>query len=118
MKAVALDRATPESWRELLVGLTAAGLSVSTLRQAPSGFEPDIPGKDTYRHREAGASEVLLASSRLLSLIHAGGPAFAQLLERLEPVDLVLVEGFDAEPNLPRLDLSTLGAAEALRRLR
>jgi molybdopterin-guanine dinucleotide biosynthesis protein B len=118
MKAVALDNATPESWREVLTGLISSGLLVSTLREAPSSFEPDTPGKDSYRHRESGASEVLLASSRLLSLVHAGRPAFEELLSRLEPVDMVLVEGFASEASLIRLDLAALGVEETLRRIK
>jgi molybdopterin-guanine dinucleotide biosynthesis protein MobB len=118
MKAIALDHATPESWRAVLAGLTSSGLKVSTLREASSGFEPDIPGKDSYRHRESGASEVLLASSRLLSLIHAGRPSFNELLVRLETVDVVLIDGFSTESDLIRLDLAALGVEETLRRLK
>lgn len=78
--------------------LTARGLKVSSIKQANAGFDIDKPGKDSYEHREAGASEVLVASARRWALMHEYGeqPEFTmeQLLERMSPVDLVLVEGF------------------------
>lgn len=78
--------------------LTARGLKVSTIKQANPGFDIDKPGKDSYEHREAGASEVLVASARRWALMHEyrDRPEFTmeQLLERMTPVDLVLVEGF------------------------
>lgn len=78
--------------------LTARGLKVSTIKQANPGFDIDKPGKDSYEHREAGAREVLVASARRWALMHEyrDQPEFTmeQLLERMSPVDLVLVEGF------------------------
>ncbi len=83
---------------ELLPALIARGLTVSTVKHAHHEFEVDKPGKDSHRHREAGASEVLISSARRLALIRehgaAGEPTLAELLARLSPVDLVLVEGF------------------------
>lgn len=82
----------------LLPELVARGLAVSTVKHAHHGFDLDQPGKDSFRHREAGASEVLVASSRRWALMHEirgdDEPGLDQLLRRLSPVDLVLVEGF------------------------
>lgn len=83
----------------LLSLLHSRGLSVSTVKHTHHGFDMDRPGKDTYRHREAGAQEVLVASSQRWALMHevAGNePELPELLARLSPVDLVLVEGFKA----------------------
>src|SRR5450755_3822251 len=76
--------------------LRAAGLTVSTIKHAHHGFDIDQPGKDSHRHRLAGAHEVLVASSRRWALLHeAEGPEpdLPDLLARLEPVDIVMVEG-------------------------
>ena len=91
---------------QLVPLLTARGLSVSTVKHAHHGFDIDHPGKDSYRHRGAGATEVLVASVKRWALIHelheAPEPRLADLLARLTPVDLVLVEGFkrDSHPKL------------------
>ena len=81
----------------LLPELGATGLSVSTIKHARHGFDIDRPGKDSHRHRIAGAREVLVASPDRWALLHehtGAAPALAELLARLAPVDLVLVEGF------------------------
>jgi molybdopterin-guanine dinucleotide biosynthesis protein B len=81
----------------LLPRLRAAGLRVSTVKHAHHGFDMDRPGKDSYRHREAGAEEVLVASGQRWVLLHetpGPEPTLAEMLARLAPVDLVLVEGF------------------------
>ncbi len=91
----------------LLPLLIARGLAVSTVKHAHHGFDLDKPGKDSYRHREAGAREVLVASGRRWALMHELGadgegraePGLPELLARLAPVDLVLVEGFKANPH-------------------
>ena len=65
------------------------------------GFDMDRPGKDTFRHREAGALEVLVASNTRWALLHEVGgtePTLPELLARMQPVDLVLVEGFKTHP--------------------
>lgn len=86
--------------------LKARGLTVSTLKHAHHDFDIDKPGKDSWRHREAGAEEVLIASGRRWALMHelrdAPEPALAELLSHLSPVDLVLVEGFkrDSHPKI------------------
>ena len=91
----------------LLTKLHASGLRVSTVKHAHSGFDMDRPGKDTYRHREAGAHEVLVATATRWALLHevAGPePRLPDLLERMDPVDLVLVEGFKSHP-YPKLEV-------------
>jgi molybdopterin-guanine dinucleotide biosynthesis protein B len=89
-KTTLLDRVIP-----LLV---AQGVSVSTVKHAHHAFEIDKPGKDSWRHRQAGATEVLVASSARWALMRelrgAPEPGLADLLTRLSPVDLVIVEGF------------------------
>lgn len=78
--------------------LTARGLAVSTLKHAHHGFDIDQPGKDSHRHRAAGAREVLVASARRYALIHelrgAPAPQLSALLAKLAPCDLVVIEGF------------------------
>lgn len=91
----------------LLPLLRARGLSVSTIKHAHHGFEIDRPGKDSYRHREAGAQEVLIASARRWVLLHENRgpePDLATLLGELAAVDLVLVEGFKSHPG-PKLEV-------------
>ena len=91
----------------LLPLLRAQGLRVSTIKHTHHGFDMDRPGKDTYRHREAGAREVLVASSTRWALLHeiqGEEPTLPYLLTKLEPVDLVLVEGFKAHP-FPKLEV-------------
>jgi len=87
--------------------LRASGLSVSTIKHAHHGFDMDKPGKDSHRHRLAGAHEVLIASSRRWALLHEveeAEPELPDLLSRLDPVDLVLVEGFKSHP-YPKLEV-------------
>lgn len=81
----------------LLPRLTARGLRVSTIKHAHHGFDMDRPGKDSFRHREAGAREVLVASGLRWALLHeldGPEPGLDELLGLLSPADLVLVEGF------------------------
>ena len=86
----------------LLPLLIARGLSVSTIKHAHHGFDLDRPGKDSFRHRAAGAREVMVASGSRWALLHeladAQEPPLAALLARMAPVDLVLVEGYKMEP--------------------
>ena len=85
----------------LLPRLTDSGIRVSTIKHAHHGFDVDQPGKDSYEHRKAGASEVLVSSSRRWVLMHENRgtpePSLTDLVSRLSPVDLVLVEGFKRE---------------------
>ncbi len=87
---------------QLLPLLTARGLSVSTVKHAHHGFDLDQPGKDSWRHRRAGAREVIISSQHRWALLHelrGEEPDLPALLARLAPVDLVLVEGFKAGPH-------------------
>src|SRR3984885_4675094 len=87
--------------------LRAHGLSGSTVKHTHHGFDMDRPGKDTFRHREAGAQEVLVASDTRWALLHevdGPEPRLPELLARMQPVDLVLVEGFKTHP-FPKLDV-------------
>jgi molybdopterin-guanine dinucleotide biosynthesis adapter protein len=83
---------------KLIPYLRERGITVSTLKHAYHAFDVDQPGKDSYLHREAGAREVLVASSRRFALMHelrgAEEPGLAELLRRMSPADLILVEGF------------------------
>ncbi|MDB5367564.1 MAG: mobB [Rhodospirillales bacterium] len=82
----------------LIPALIARGVRVSTIKHAHHTFEVDKPGKDSWIHREAGATEVLISSAARMALMreHRGGeePSLDELLQRMAPVDLVLVEGF------------------------
>jgi len=88
---------------KLIPAFAARGLSVSTLKHAHHQFDIDQPGKDSFRHREAGAHEVLIASANRFALLHelrgAPEPSLAALIDKLEPVDMLLIEGFRAEPH-------------------
>lgn len=82
----------------LIPALVARGVRVATIKHAHHAFDLDRPGKDSHSHREAGASEVTVASARRWALLHElrgeAEPTLADLLRRLSPCDLVLVEGF------------------------
>jgi len=82
----------------LVAEITHRGLSVSTIKHAHHSFDVDHPGKDSHRHRIAGAHEVLLASKNRIALMQElrdhDEPDLAHLLARLSPVDLVLIEGY------------------------
>jgi molybdopterin-guanine dinucleotide biosynthesis protein B len=93
---------------KLIAAIAARGLSVSSVKHAHEDFDIDRPGKDSHRHRLAGATEVLVSSPRRWALVHElrGAPELGldDLLARLSPVDLVLVEGFKSAP-LPKLEV-------------
>lgn len=90
----------------LVAEISARGISVSTVKHAHHTFDIDHPGKDSYRHRSAGAREVLLASRNRWALMHESRdedePHLDELLARLQPVDLVLIEGYkrDMHPKI------------------
>jgi molybdopterin-guanine dinucleotide biosynthesis protein MobB len=90
----------------LVTEITGRGFSVSTVKHAHHNFDVDHPGKDSFRHREAGASQVLLASRNRIALMHelreAPEPSLEELLTQLAPVDLVLIEGYkrDGHPKV------------------
>jgi len=82
--------------------LVQHSVRVSVIKHAHHSIDLDTPGKDSWRHREAGAHEVMVASSRRWALLHelreAPEPTLSELISRLGPCDLVLVEGFKHEP--------------------
>lgn len=85
----------------LVTEITGRGFTVSTLKHAHHDFDVDQPGRDSHRHRLAGATEVLVASGRRWALMHElrgrDEPPLELLLTKLAPVDLVLVEGYKRE---------------------
>ncbi len=87
--------------RALIPALTGRGLGVSTIKHAHHAFDVDQPGKDSYEHRKAGATQVLVASAERWALMHelrgAPEPTTEQLIGLMTPVDLVLIEGFKQE---------------------
>lgn len=87
----------------LIPHFSAQGLRVSVIKHAHHRFDVDVPGKDSWRHREAGAAEVLVASANRWALMHelrgAAEPRLPELLSKLSAVDLVVVEGFKREPH-------------------
>lgn len=105
---------------KLVAELTARGLRVSTIKHAHHDFDIDHPGKDSYRHRAAGAQEVIVASASRWALLHesrgAPEPELAELLAKLAPCDLVVVEGFKRGPHakieVRRTNANPLLAAE------
>jgi len=93
---------------KLIPAITARGLKVSTIKHAHHAFDIDRPGKDSYMHRMAGATEVLVSSQNRFALMHElrGAPELSldELLAKLSPVDLVIVEGYKREPH-PKLEI-------------
>ena len=83
--------------------LNAQGVRVSVVKHAHHKFDVDVPGKDSWRHREAGAQEVLVSSGTRWALMHelrgAPEPGLDDLLAKMSPVDLVVVEGYKAGPH-------------------
>jgi molybdopterin-guanine dinucleotide biosynthesis adapter protein len=113
-KTTLIEKVIPE--------LIASGVRVSLIKHAHHSFDIDKPGKDSYRHREAGAHEVLIASSQRWVLMHelreAQEPSLDDLLKQFSTCDLILVEGYKfssvpkieiyrAEHGKPRLDAKT-----------
>jgi molybdopterin-guanine dinucleotide biosynthesis protein B len=103
--------------RRLIPILAAQGLQVSTLKHAHHSFDVDQPGKDSWEHRQAGAREVLVASSTRWALMHelrdSAEPPLAALLARMCPVDLVLVEGFKRDRH-PKIEVHRAANAKPL----
>lgn len=92
----------------LIPRLVARGLRVSLIKHAHHAFDIDKPGKDSYRHREAGACEVLITSAQRWVLMHElrgeAEPDLAAQLARMSPCDLVLVEGYK-RADIPKLEI-------------
>ncbi len=90
----------------LVAEMVARGLKVSTVKHAHHSFDVDHPGRDSYRHRQAGAGEVLLASRHRVALMRElrgeTEPPLSDLLAMLAPCDLVLIEGYkrDRHPKI------------------
>ncbi len=90
----------------LVSEISGRGFKVSTVKHAHHTFDVDHPGKDSHRHRVAGATEVLLASRNRFALMHElrdeDEPTLEHLLTKLTPVDLVLIEGYkrDTHPKV------------------
>jgi molybdopterin-guanine dinucleotide biosynthesis protein B len=93
------------------------GVTVSLIKHAHHTFEIDQPGKDSFRHRKAGCTEVLVTSSRRWALMHelrgAPEPALSDLTKRMSPCDLLLVEGFKRE-RIPKLEVYRAEVGEPL----
>jgi molybdopterin-guanine dinucleotide biosynthesis adapter protein len=102
---------------KLIPRFAGAGLRVSLIKHAHHTFDVDHPGKDSYRHRHAGASETLVTSSRRWVLMHelrgAHEPPFEELVKRISPCDLLLVEGFKFAP-IPKLEVWRAETGEPL----
>ncbi|HEY2891013.1 MAG TPA: molybdopterin-guanine dinucleotide biosynthesis protein B, partial [Dongiaceae bacterium] len=85
----------------LLPELIRRGYRVSTMKHAHHEFDVDQPGKDSWRHRGAGATEVLVASANRWALMHelrgSAEPSAAELMKHMTPVDLLIIEGFKRE---------------------
>ncbi len=100
----------------LVAHFTAAGLRVSTVKHSHHAVEGE-PGTDSHRHRLAGAGQAILASPHrwaLVTELHgAPEPPLGELLARLDPCDLVLVEGFKAAPH-PKIEVHRPGAGQPL----
>ncbi len=100
----------------LVRAATQRGLTVSTVKHAHHAFDVDQPGKDSYVHREAGAHEVIVTSALRWALLHenrgATEPSLPELLARLSPCDLVLVEGFKAGGH-PKLEVYRAACGQA-----
>ena len=83
--------------------LRQQGLRVSVIKHAHHDFDVDLPGKDSWVHRQSGAEEVLVSSANRWALMHelrgAVEPALPELLKKMSPVDLVVIEGFKSEPH-------------------
>jgi molybdopterin-guanine dinucleotide biosynthesis protein B len=97
--------------------LVQRGLKVATVKHAHHEFDIDRPGKDSWLHREAGAGEVAIVSSRRWALIHElrdePEPPLAEILAKLSPVDLVIVEGFKHHAH-PKLEVYRAAAGKPL----
>ena len=101
----------------LVAEFTARGMTVSTIKHAHHSFDVDHAGKDSHRHRVAGASQVLLASRNRWALMselrEAAEPDLDTLLAKLDPVDLILIEGYKSSPH-PKIETHRAAAGSPL----
>jgi molybdopterin-guanine dinucleotide biosynthesis protein MobB len=101
----------------LVAAFTARGLAVSTVKHAHHAIDLDTPGKDTHRHRSAGARQVMLATAARWALMtehrDRAEPELPDLLARMDPVDIVLVEGFKRGPH-PKIEVHRAALAHPL----
>jgi molybdopterin-guanine dinucleotide biosynthesis adapter protein len=97
--------------------LRQQGLRVSVVKHAHHDFDVDVPGKDSWVHRQSGAEEVLVTSANRWALMHElrgdPEPRLTDLLRKMSPVDLVIVEGFKSEP-YPKIEVHRQAAGKAL----
>ena len=102
---------------KLIPLLVARRLRVSTLKHAHHGFDLDQPGKDSFFHRAAGATEVIISSARRWAILHElrEEPEWdlAALVKKISPVDLVLVEGFNRD-KFPKLEIHRIANGKPL----
>ena len=98
----------------LVSELVARGYRVSTIKHAHHDFDIDKVGADSYRHRQAGAHEVTIVSGTRFAIMHelrgAPEPSFEEILARIAPCDLVLIEGYKREP-IPKIEARRLESA-------
>ena len=98
----------------LIAEFTTRGYRVSTVKHAHHDFDIDKVGADSFRHREAGAHEVTIVSGTRFAVMHelrgAPEPGFSDILARLAPCDLILVEGYKREP-IPKIEARRLESA-------
>ena len=108
-KTTLLTRVIPHFLKE--------GLRVSVIKHAHHNFDVDVPGKDSWVHRQSGATEVLVSSARRWALMHelrgASEPRLPELLIKMSRVDLVIVEGFKSEPHR-KIEVHRLANGKAL----
>lgn len=102
----------------LVANITARGFKVSTIKHAHHSFDVDHPGRDSFRHRAAGASEVMLSSGNRWALMHElraeDEPTFETLLAKMSAVDLILVEGYKSEAH-PKIECFRQGVTDPMR---
>ena len=101
----------------LIPELVSRGVTVSTIKHAHHSFDVDQPGKDSYRHRHAGCTEVLVASSVRWVLMHelrgAAEPPLEEIVAKISPCDVLLIEGYKRAP-IPKLEVRRSAISEPL----
>lgn len=100
---------------KLVAEITERGFSVSTIKRTHHNVDLDRPGTDSFAHRSAGAQEVMLASDQRFAIMKEfdTAPKLSDLLDRMAPVDLVLIEGFKKEPH-PKIECHRAGCQTPL----